>query len=287
MKTNTSIVVTLGVALGLLLACPSDARAAGPQALKILVCQPGGPNLNADEQQTLDELYGYLGDKLGMGKGSVSGVFLNERQACDAEIAKGDAQLMLMPTSLIVDHMDALGLEVGALLKKDGRVEDSLYLMAAKDAAGDLAAYKGKTITGTTLGSPRFVANVVFEGALGAAGELVLQPAKMGLRGIRKVTRGKVDAVLLDGEQYRALAGSPWEAKLKLVHTSKAVPNPAVMVVKAKVPAGFTERLRKVLLGMASDEAGKKVLSTFKLDGFEAAAADRWAQAKKRHKGGS
>ena len=139
----------------------------------------------------------------------------------------------------------------------------------------------GKTVTGTHLGSESFLLDIVLEGKVGR--DVKTKPERFGLRAIRDVLKGKADAVLLDGTQYRALAGTQFEKQLKLLHTSKALPTPPVVVTRT-APPGFGVKLGQALTGMTDDPEGQEVVRIFRVEGFEVAAPKVWASLEKQIK---
>ena len=228
----------------------------------------------------MDGLFQHLEKKLKLEAGQFRGRYANSTDDC--EDALSDKPAVIFPSvPIFIEKRRALGLVPVAQLRINGQSRDHFYVMIRADDDLDLAKLKGKTLIGTHLDSPRFLTDAVFGGAL-QPGDLKLKPTKRALRAIRRVIRGKADAVVLDGTQYRALEGSRYLKKLKLMHTSPTVPTPPVTVVERRVSPDFGRRLGQALVSMAKDPDGQKVLQTFKIEGFEATSLQQWAKLEAR-----
>jgi ABC-type phosphate/phosphonate transport system substrate-binding protein len=264
-----------------LLSAPAIAEAEAP--LRLLICQPGGPDLAVEQQSVIDKMYRYIERKTGLEKGRISGLYTNDRKVCLAELEKGVA-IVIPSLPLYLEHQDQYGMVPVAQLELNGKVEDHFYLLVANDSplktTADLA---GKTIVGTHSGCARFVLEIVLMGKVSKT-NVTLVEERLGMRSVRKVAKGEAHAVLLDGAQYRRLAGTQFEKKLRVLHTSDPLPTPPVVVVEKNVPSGFGPKLGRVLVGMTSDPEGQEVVRLFGVEGFELPGPNTWASLEKRIK---
>lgn len=268
-----------GLALGLTVLSSGGVATAG-EPVRFLICQPGGPDLAKEQKVVVERLYRYLEKKTGLAEGRIEGVYTNTRKAC--EKALKDKPTVFFPSlPIFMEYRRSMGLEAVAQLKIDGKVRDHFYIMAGKGSGLSLEGLAGKTLTGTHLDSEKFVDDIVFDGRVKLS-EVKLEKERRGLRAIRNVLRGKADAVLLDGTQYRALQGTRFEGKLELVHTSKDVPTPPVSIVKGKGPKGFGRKLAEALTAMVADPEGQSVLRLFRIEGFAVPKPQTWAQLEAR-----
>lgn len=232
-----------------------------------LLCQVGGPALEAKEQAVIREFYGYFEKKLGYPAGTIKGEYLVERSQCLAALQK-DPQVVMLSLDVFLSKRKELKLEPLAQIELDVGTTDHWYLMSSRVSGPSTPAeVKGKPITGAGLDDKSFVARVVLDGALGGPDELVLVPEALGLRAIRSVIGGKAQAVLLDGVSYRGLTGTPFERKLKTVYESKPLPTPPIAVTPA-VDKETATQLAGALLSMRGDPKGQSMLAAFGLKGF-------------------
>ncbi|MCA9550159.1 MAG: PhnD/SsuA/transferrin family substrate-binding protein [Myxococcales bacterium] len=267
-------------ALGTMLLLVGAGSASAAEPVLFLICQPGGPDLAQEQQEVVEKLYRYLEKKTGLADGQIHGVYTNSRPDCERELANKPT-VFLPSLPVFMEYRKSLNLEAVAQLQIDGQVRDHFYIMAAKGAGLTLEKLAGKTLAGTHLDSKKFVEDIVLEGRV-ALKDVKLSPQRMGLRAIREVVRGKADAVLLDGTQYRALQGTRFQEQLELVHVSKDVPTPPVAIVKQRGPAGFGKKLAQALVGMGADPEGQSVLRLFSIEGFAVPKPQTWAQLEAR-----
>ncbi len=276
----TRRVLVSAVMIGSLFGVSTAAEAGDP--MRLLICQPGGPDLGDEQQHVIDKMYRYIERKTALETGRIQGYYTNDREKCLEELAKKPA-IVIPSLPIYLEYKEKIGLTPVAQLRLNGKVEDPFYILVKADSpmssARDLA---GKTVIGTHLGSPSFLLDIILEGKL-TSKEVTVKSERFGLRAIRDVTKGKADAVLLDGTQYRALAGTQFEKQLKLLVTSKALPTPPVTVTKS-APPGFVTKLGAALVGMTEDREGQEVVRIFRVEGFELAEPKTWASLEKQIK---
>lgn len=263
-----------------LLGTVSSAAAYAAKPVRFLICQPGGPDLAKEQEVVVERLYRYLEKKSGLQDGQIQGVYTNTRKACEKALT--DKPTVFFPSlPIFMEYRRSMGLQAVAQLQIDKKVRDHFYIMTAKGSGLSLEKLAGKTLTGTHLDSMRFVEDIIFDGRVKLA-DIKMAPERMGLRGIRNVIRGRADAVLLDGTQYRALQGTRFEAKLELLHVSKDVPTPPVAIVKSQAPKGLGRKLGAALTAMGADPEGQGVLKLFQIEGFAVPKPQTWAQLEAR-----
>lgn len=266
--------------MALVVAASVSAESQAATPIRFLICQPGGPDLAPDQQVVIRKLYRYLERKTGLENGQIVGIYANTRASCEKEL-KTPPTVFFPSLPMFMEYRKRLGLEAVAQLQLRGRVRDHFYVMAKKGSGLILDKLVGKTLTGTHLDSEQFVADIVLEGRVKLK-DVKLKTERLGLRAIRAVTRGRADAVVLDGTQYRALTGTKFEKKLELVHISKDVPTPPVAVLSDCPLAGFGRKLARALVGMGTDPEGEAVLGLFRIEGFAIPAPQTWAQLEAR-----
>lgn len=269
----TRLVLVLSAAF--FVATPAEAAKA---PVKFLICQPGGPDLAPEQQQVLEQLFRYLERKTGLSatNGSIEGVYTNNWDDCEKQL-KRNPNIIFPTLPIYLELNRTLGLTPVAQLRINDRVQDNFYVMVKKDSTLTVEGLEGKTITGTHLGCQAFTEQVALGGKV-ALGKVKLQPEKLGLRAIRKVMRGKADAVILDGFQYRNLKGTSFGKNLKPIHVSSDVPTPPVAVVTDRMGKGAVADLQNALVNMHKDPEGQSVLKLFRIEGFAAPEANAYGK---------
>lgn len=278
-RPQTAFRLAFGLALGLTVLSFAGEAAAG-EPVRFLICQPGGPDLAKEQKVVVERLYRYLEKKTGLADGQIEGVYTNTRKDCEKAL-KDKPSVFFPSLPIFMEYRRAMNLEAVAQLKIDGKVRDHFYIMASKGSGLTLEALAGKTLTGTHLDSAKFVDDIVFDGRVKLA-DVKLDRQRRGLRAIRNVLRGKADAVLLDGTQYRALQGTRFEGELEVVHVSKDVPTPPISIVTGRAPKGFGRKLAQALTAMVADPEGQSVLRLFRIEGFAVPKPQTWAQLEAR-----
>jgi hypothetical protein len=268
-------------AIGLMAALLAGPVLAGEHDMLLVL--PGFPGTSAQAQPYIDRMLRHLEGKLGWPAGSMSGRYLPDGVQGAAELASAAPGLALVDPSVYAGRQKALGMKVIAKVEVNGRGEETYSVVVRKGGPGSLAELKGKTVAGAVVYDPRYVANVIMDGALGA-GDIRTVPEKRPLKALRDVARGTVDAAVVDRAVIEHLAELDFAGEVVVLHTSKPVPAPAVVVLGAGVP--HAAALAGALVGMCGRPDGAELCRTLTLTSIKAASDADYAPLLKRYAGG-
>jgi hypothetical protein len=156
-----------------------------------------------------------------------------------------------------------------ARLMLSSAVEDRYFLMVRKGRYSSLDQLKGKSVTGSVLADdPRFLSRLVFEGKLDVNDHFTLKPTSRPLSAVRKVSRDKVDAVLLNNMQHSSLKALPVADELEVLHRSPGLPPLGLMMVDTPKTRMHKETVVKAVSAMCDTEKGKPICTSFGFAGF-------------------
>ena len=137
----------------------TSAQAEAP--IGFLVCQPGGPRLDAEQTAVMDRLFRHLEKKMKLAEGRFKGHYANTAKGCEKALA--DRPSVIFPSlPIFIEKRRELKLEPVAQLRINGSTKDHFYVIVKKDASLTVAGLADKTVMGTHLDSPRFLTDAVF-----------------------------------------------------------------------------------------------------------------------------
>ena len=215
---------------------------------KLIILQPGYPGSTKDAREFVDDFCKTLTT---LGAALSGGEYHNDEPRGLEAVERDRPAIGIVSLGVFLKHRERLALRPLLVSTPHG----SCRLLVKSGTIPDLKSLSGKTVTSTAFAEPEFVERVILGNATDKpAGALCADwktsRAKSFNRGLRKLKKGRCDAVLLNSREFDG-----YENRLKkpedgfvVLHTSRAFPT-AVVVVFGKV---------------APDEGGKKWLSAFK-----------------------
>ena len=235
---------------------------------ELLLCLPGFPGTPAQAQPYIDKMLRHLEQKLGKPAGSISGVYLSDGVEADRAIKAKRPSVALVGPSILATNHKALGMKVIAKLEVAGRSEEVYSIVAKKGGVPTIAGLAGKRLSGVVVNDEKFVVNVLLDKKV-KMGSLTLVPQRRPLKSLRDVARGEADAAVVDQSVVDSMGELPEAADLVVIHTAKAVPAPAVVVMGSGV--ADAEALGKALVGMCDRPDGAELCKTLTLTSIRAA----------------
>lgn len=233
---------------------------------------------------TVGALTAYVGDKVG--------VKLDPRVMNDpvkaAEFCGADKPPVgIVTPGFYLQYAKALGMEPLLETKRTGVKEERYVLVARKDASDDLAKLAGKTIATTLAGEQRYVISVVLQGKLGE--EIRLKPVtdvEGAVFDVVEAGKNAADAVLLEAGAWTLFKDDPeLGPKLKVVFTSDELPRNLVVLFRPNAGGIDADKFKAALKGMGSNDAGKQILNSIRVEAFVEIDKERLSQAQARFYG--
>jgi len=247
----------------------------------MLLCLPGFPGTSAQAQPYIDKMLRHLEGKLGWEAGSMSGAYLSDGPKAVARLKSDKPGLALVDPSVYAGHHKSMGMQVIAKVQVVGSGPQTYSVITRVDGPGDLASLAGKKATGPVVHDPRYVANVLLDGELPVGG-LDLDVQKRPLRALRAVARGKADAAIVGRAVVEHMGELDFASELRVIHTSKPVPPPAVVVMGEGVQ--HAAELKQVLVGICGRPDGVELCKSLTLKAVKAASDKDYKPLLERYK---
>lgn len=245
----------------------STSKAETPsQGRLVVICYTTGTVSEREAKSAIEAMVRVLERLGGWPQGTYGGRFTNDSRGCERLFASEEPHFIIPSLGFYMRHRDRL-LPI-AQPRVQGKSSEVLRLLVKKGSFTSLDALKGRTLGGTLLDDPDYLGRVVFKGRLDPSKHFVLKPAKVALRPLRDLAEGKMDAVLVNEQQFRALSGLPFARDLEVLFQSDEIPLPGVFAVTSKTSVDERRRLAGALQSFCSHEDGRSYCELFGIDGF-------------------
>ncbi|MBN2496215.1 MAG: PhnD/SsuA/transferrin family substrate-binding protein [Deltaproteobacteria bacterium] len=261
MKTKTLV-------LAALLALSGSAELRAGASFEVLVCYPGGPVKAKSAAPALEKMLGVVERLGGWPAGSFTHRFTSKASECRQLLASDQPAFVISTLGIFLEAQQSNHLVPLANPRIKGRKTERYRIMVKKGGPASLAALKGKKLSGTLLDEPRFLARVIFRGAIDPAAHFELAPTHRALRALRDLARGKLDAVMVNELQYEGIKALPFAGQLEPAFESTPFPLQGLSADTSKTQAGDRQKMLKALGAICTDADGKEMCELFGIDAF-------------------
>lgn len=234
----------------------------------VVVCYPGGPVSEEDANKAMSAMLDVVESVGGWPANSFSSAFSSDVEGCKSLLKEKKPSFAITSLGIFLDQRQALHLEPVVQPKMRGSSSEQYHMVAVKGRFNSLDELKGKQVGGTVFEEIEFIRRVVFAGKVDPEKDFALKPSKQAIRALRALDKGELDAILLNGQQYAALASLPLTHELDSVFTSAPIPLMGLVANKETSAPEERNRFAKALSDMCNDPGGKKLCELFAIDAF-------------------
>lgn len=234
----------------------------------VVVCYPGGPVSEDDANKAMTAMLGVVEKVGGWPAQSFSSAFSSDVEGCKSLLKQKNPTFAITSLGIFLDQRQSLHLEPVVQPKMRGSSTEQFHLVAIKGRFNSLEEIKGKQVGGTVFEEAEFIRRIVFAGQLNPEKDFALKPSKQAIRALRSLDKGELDAVLLNGQQFAALASLPLTHEFVSVFTSTPIPLMGLVANKETSTPEERNRFAKALGDMCNEAEGKKLCDLFAIDAF-------------------
>lgn len=253
---------------GTLLLAMTTTLPAHAAASPILVCYPGGPVSEAEANTAMGAMLRVVERVGGWARNSFSSNFTARLEECRQLLDSRKPVFAITSLGLFLEQRDAQHWLPVVQPRMQGATAERYRLVAARGKFTTLEGLRGKTVGGTVFTEPDFIRKIVFADQIDPPAFFDLQPSRQALRALRSLDKGEIDAVLLSGQQYGALASLPLTTPLEAVFTSADIPLMGMVANSRTSTVEERARMARALQGTCSDGEGRKLCDLFGIEAF-------------------
>ncbi len=260
------------LALSLLISNIAHAAEAAP----VLVCYTAGPiDTNAAEEamSSIMKVVQRLG---ALPDGSFSTTFVANMAECYKVLAEKKAHYIFPSSELYLAKQAEYGLEPLVKPFITNVPFDNYYMIIKKGTFKSLEELQGKKVGGAVLEEPTFLKKVVFQNKIDPVTYFSLVKTPRPVKALRDLTKGKLDGVLVNVQQYNAMKSLPFFEELAVVYTSPNIMQFGLVASKYADKA-VNGKVRTALEKLCSDADGKDLCKIFGVDKFVATTREEYS----------
>ena len=256
-----------------------EAQKVQPSPMTVLICYPGGSARSQDAQTATGTMLRVIEEAGDWAAGSMTSLFTTEIKECAIHLDEEKPQFAITTLGTFLAYREKLQLMPLAQPVINGSSSEKYRIVVCKGTFTSLEELKGKTLGGSLVEETVFLNRVIFQGKVDPASFFILKGSRQVLRSLRALVKGGVDAVMVNSQQYRALASLPFASELAVAFTSGEVPLVGLVANGGKTTADERNRFLKALAKMCEHRDGRQLCELFGIEGFVPADEQAYKKA--------
>lgn len=234
----------------------------------------GGPDPQGEGKNILNQFLDNLSRMTGISASRLTGQYFNRLSTAKRYISRNRNCFIMGSIGFYAENKNRFGLVPLTKVSMQGSDREQYFLLVKKGRYKNLKQMRGKKISGNVLyENKRFLSRIIFANKVNVASFFKLKPTQRPLTAVRRLTRNRIDGVLLNRMQYNSLKKLSLFQRVSVVYTSPSLPALGLMMVNTPVNAAVKNKIVSAITGMCSLQDGKKVCSNFGIQGFKSVSA--------------
>jgi len=247
--------------------------------MTVLICYPGGAVQTQDAEAATASMLRVVEEAGNWPAGSMHGVFTSALKECGTHLDEQKPPFAITTLGTFLAYREKLDLIPLAQPVIDGSSTERYRIMVRKGTFTSLQALKGKNLGGALVEDPEFLKRVVLRGAVNPQSFFTLKGSQRVLHCLRALTKGELDGVIVNSQQYRALGSLPFAGELEMAFTSEEVPLVGVVANGQRTTADERNRFARALSQVCKDQEGKQLCELFGVERFVPADVQAFQKA--------
>jgi len=250
----------------------------------LLICHVGGPGTSEQAAPKLDLFLRHLEKTAGFEANFFEGLYLKKETDCQRYLEEKKPLMVVTDLPTLLRNFSKWELDPVAHVGDDASTR--YHLLASNPSLTSLDAAEGRSVAWAAPRDKAFLERVVFAAKVSLDTHFKLTPVRRVLKGVRGVSRGKYDAVLVDQAAYAHMGELGLPQPLMEVFRSEPLPgltlasrgtlNPEQKKVVAKIKAA--------LPGLC-EAAGQGLCASLEVASFTKAKKKKLKKLLKRYRG--
>lgn len=248
-----------------------DSHSSAEAKVNFIILYPGGPDPGTEGKNMITQFLDVLTQRTSLKKSDVEGNYYNDVALAKADIKRNGNAYIMGSLGFYLANKTRCNLIPLSIVATDGKDTELYYIVVKKGSYSSLAELKGKTLSGNILYEDyKYIDLIIFNGQLNVAKYFKCKATPHPLTAVRRVTTGKIDAVLLNSMQYESLKKiTSTFSKIQVVYTSQEVPRLGLMMADTPETQKVKDEIISALTALCDGESGKKVCDNFGISGFQ------------------
>lgn len=236
--------------------------------MTVLICYPGGAVQSQDAEAVTESMLRVVEEAGNWPAGSMTGLFTSAINECGTHLDEQKPPFAITTLGTFLAYREKLDLIPLAQPVIDGSSAERYRIMVRKGMFNSLQALKGKAVGGALVEEPEFLKRVVLQGKADPQSFFTLKGSQRVLHCLRALTKGELDGVIVNSQQYRALGSLPFAGELEVAFTSEEVPLVGLMANGKLTTADERNRFARALSRVCTHQEGRQLCELFGVENF-------------------
>lgn len=203
---------------------------------------------------------------LNMPQGNIHGKFFNSYRSATPYIRQKKDVFIMSSVDYYLMMKNSLNLAPVADLVQQGG--NRYHVVVKKGKYSNIYQLKGKTLSGSALyGNLHFLNKVAFNG-MNISSYFRLKPTRRIYSAVKRVTRGRLDAVILNQRDYNKFKQYSFFSKLQVVYSSQPASNLGIMMVNTSANQAMKDRVLRAVKSISTSQDASTMLKANGIKGF-------------------
>ena len=268
MKKYIRILIFIALAC-LFVIAPQPELQSNVGTVDFVIIFPGGPDTQQEGTSMISQFISNLVKLTGLSKSQLRGKYFNNINLARTYIKTHRNSFIMGSLGFFLAHKSNMGLVPLATVNLGSSNKERYYLVVKKGRYGSLNQLKGKTLSGNVIFETKnYINNIVFNDSIDVSKHFLLKPTSRPLSAVRRLTRKRIDAVLLNKMQYESLKSLALFSKIEVIYKSNEVPALGLMMVNNSRTKSVKDKVLNAVTTMCNLADTKEVCKNFGLSGF-------------------
>lgn len=245
-----------------------ESNISASSATNVLVCYPGGSMSAQDAESAMGFMLRALEETGGWTAGTMKGLFATDIDDCTKILNEQKPQFAITTLGIFLESRGKLNLIPLVQPRIKGSSFDVYRMLVRKGTFTSIEELKGKTLGGSLVAEPVFLKRVVFQGEVDPVSFFVLKQSTRVLRSLRNVAEGKLDAVIINSQQFRAIGSLPFADEFFVIFTSEEIPLVGAVANGQRTTTDERNRFSQALGKLCDHPDGKHLCELFGVETF-------------------
>jgi ABC-type phosphate/phosphonate transport system substrate-binding protein len=201
-------------------------------------------------------------------QGTLTSQFTSRVDECRRLLREEDPPFAILSVGLYLEHKDKHHLVPVAQPNINGKTTETYRIVVKKGKYRSLEDLRGKALGGSLLTEPLFLRKIVFRNELDPQEYFELKNSRRPLRALRELSKGELDAVMVNQQQYESLDSLTFAKELDPVFSSEPFPLAGLVANSKRTSRDERDRLTRSLSAMCAHAKGKDLCRLFGVADF-------------------
>lgn len=229
----------------------------------IILIKPGGPGSTASAKNVMEDFASTLNK---ISTAEIKATYFPSEKSALQFVHSNKPQIGIVSPAFYLKYRKRYNLNLQLQVREQGKLQKHYLIIVNQNSpARDLASLRGATVASNFFYEPELLSLLFFNNKDGWQKNYRVRTTRRPYTSLRRMSKGRMDAVIVDTFQWRVLRPILERAGYKMRILAKSPPVPTFPVVSF---GHNGKTILRALRNLQRDSQGQQLLKTFSIDGF-------------------